>query len=115
MDMMASLAERAASFRHHRGCLTLDLLWYYVRASQREIKCRTPVDRGVGPNAPAVPGDNPLDDGQTDSGTFIVFRLVQALEYSKQLLHITHVKADAVIANIVDGCMRRGRLRFAVD
>ena len=44
-------------------------------------------------------GDDAVDDRQPDAGAFEVFRLVQPLEHAEQFFGMSHVEADAVVAD----------------
>src|SRR5260370_7553671 len=40
-----------------------------------------------------------LNGSQPDASTFVCIRLVQALKYSKQFIHVFHIKAHPVVPN----------------
>ncbi len=52
-----------------------------------------------------MPGNDALHDGQANAGAREFFLGMQALEGSEQFFGIGHVKAGAVVANIVDALL----------
>src|SRR5262245_42302844 len=69
------------------------------RFREGEIKRSPPAHFGLGPNAPAMPVNDPLDGGQADAGSLEHFAVMQALKNVEELVRVTGVEADAVVAN----------------
>src|SRR5262249_44445741 len=66
---------------------------------KREREYRALIHFAFRPYAAAVPGHDPMDDRQADSGSRELVGPVQPLEYPEQLLRVFHIEADAVIAH----------------
>jgi hypothetical protein len=66
---------------------------------EREIESRALIYRSFGANHPSMPIDNALDGRQPDPGALKVFRAVQALKHTEQLVDILHLKACAVVGD----------------
>src|SRR3954467_2214381 len=75
-------------FRHSRGH------W-----AESEIKGCTLIHFRMRPNNALVLLDNSLHRRQAHAGAFEVFRAVQTLEDSKQLVGVLHTEADAIVAD----------------
>jgi len=60
-------------------------------------KARTFFYFRLGPNTTAVAVDDPLYDGKAHTGTLVVSGAVQTLKDAKELVDVTHVKADTVV------------------
>ena len=78
---------------------------------QREVKRRAFVRLAFGPDAPAMAGDDAVDDRQADAGAFEIVGAMQALEHAEEFLRVALVEADAVVADevhrlAVDRCSR---------
>ena len=69
---------------------------------KREIKRRAFANLSLGPDATTVPGDDLLDDGETDAGSRKLGS-VQPLKNPKQSIRVLHVEAGAVVAHMIDG------------
>src|SRR5262245_55359292 len=54
------------------------------------------------PYPPAVPGQDPLHDGETDADTAELLLGMHALKYSEQPVVILHGKSDAVVLDAID-------------
>src|SRR5438105_5045055 len=65
--------------------------------SHRKIKCCSLIDRGLGPDAPAVAVENTLDDRQSHSSPLVILGAVKSLEHTKEFMDILHIKADAIV------------------
>src|SRR3990170_8688002 len=74
-----------------------------IRASfrQRKIEGRARIHLALGPDPPAVPGDDPLHDGQADARALELLLAVQPLEHVEQLLVVAHVEPGAVVLHAV--------------
>src|SRR5580658_9516748 len=59
----------------------------------------TAIELAFGPDLPAVPPNNPLDHGETDTGPREVGGRVQALERAEKLAYVSHVKPRSVVTN----------------
>src|SRR5262245_56745594 len=68
-----------------------------------EVERRALVLSSLGPDAPPVSTDDPLDRRQTDAGALELLGRVQALERGEQLVRIAHVEPRAVVAHEVRG------------
>src|ERR1700690_1105339 len=66
-------------------------------AAEREIESRAAVQLRFSPDAPTVFFDDALHRSQTYAGALELFGQMQALEYSKQLVHIFHIEAHSVV------------------
>src|SRR5688572_25125607 len=60
------------------------------------------VDDAAGFDPAAVAFDDAAGERESDAGSHELLHAVQALEYSKQLVHVRHVEADAVVAHDVN-------------
>ena len=87
-----------------------------VRQSNPER--RPLVGPALGPHPPAMPGNDPLDDGEPDPGTWELGAM-ETLEDAEELVDILHVEAGAVIADEIHRLAGAGgaadldpRLRF---
>src|SRR5262249_55018495 len=60
------------------------------------------VDLALRPNAPLVPLNDSLDEGESYTGPFEVVSRMESLEDAEELVHVFHLEADAVVANEVD-------------
>ena len=93
--------ERAARQRRRSTCSCASgsprLPWSDCDVGQAEEERRALVLRAVHPDLAAVALDDPPHDGQPHAGAFELIRAVQALEDAKQLVHVLHVEADAVV------------------
>ena len=47
-----------------------------------------------------------LNDGKAHAGTLVLLRPMQPLEHLEQLVGVLHVKAHAVVFDVVDGLTR---------
>jgi hypothetical protein len=48
-----------------------------------------------------VAGDDPVDDGQSNSGSRILIHAVQALKHTKQFVSVLHIEPDTVVLDFV--------------
>ena len=69
---------------------------------EREIKTGAVTHLALGPNAPAVAMNDPLDNGQADAGAFKLVFTVQALKDAKKFINVLRIEAGSVIAHGVD-------------
>ena len=69
---------------------------------------------GLRPNAPTVTLDNALNDGETDANALEFVAAMEALEDLEQFVGEFHVETGAIVANEVNGFVRRG-LRSDLD
>src|SRR5213594_3289992 len=78
-------------------------LWF-IGASpfKSEIESGALMQLRLSPHAAAMPVDDALDDGETDTGPFVFLSPVQALEHAKEFVRVAHVKAGAIVFNKVD-------------
>ena len=53
---------------------------------------------------------DPLDDGQADAGSRIFLGSMQALKYTKKLVDIAHIEANAIVSNVIDGAVTAARV-----
>src|ERR1700722_11585839 len=67
---------------------------------QREVEGGATADGALGPGAPAVAFDDPLDADQADAGAGKFARGVESLERLEQLVGIGGIEADPVVAHI---------------
>ena len=67
-----------------------------------KIEGRTFIHFRLGPHTPAMAVDDALDDGQPHTGAFELTEAVQALKDPKEFMGVLHIKADPIIAHIVD-------------
>ena len=96
-----------------------------VPLSEREVERRATIHLGISPDATAVTVGDSLHEGQgqTHSAALERIGLVQSLQNSEQLVLVTHVEPDAVVANEVHVAIagsevagrRRGRATGAGD
>ena len=70
--------------------------------SQSEIKCRALIYQRIGPHATAMTMDNSLYDGQPYTCALVILAIVKPLEDAKELILITHIEADAIVADAID-------------
>lgn len=61
----------------------------------RKVKHRAFIHFPLCPNAPAMTLNHPLNDSQTNSGAIEFPTAIQALEHTKQIIHIAHIKTGA--------------------
>src|SRR5689334_14497576 len=80
-----------------------------TRFAQRKIKRRTCVDCPFGPRAAAVADNDPSHDCQSQACAFKFFTTMQPVERPKQALHVTHIKANAVVSHEDDEFLRAFR------
>src|SRR3970282_1860524 len=69
---------------------------------QRKMESRARVHRALGPDPPAVPGEDARHDGQTHAGALELVRAVQPLEHAEQLVVVAHVEPGAVVLHAID-------------
>src|ERR1700744_2482575 len=81
---------------------------------QRKMESRALAFAAFGPGAAVVPLDDPAHIGKANAGTVEFFRAMQSLKHAKQLVHVLHVKADAVILH-ADDVFVRGRRHGNLD
>ena len=88
-----------------------------------EVEGGTGVDSALGPGAPAVAFDDPLDAGQADAGAGKLAGGVESLEGLEQLVRVGGFEANPVVAQVaadrggifggggaeLDGGVRRAR------
>ena len=67
------------------------------RAPEGKEKGRALLDRGLGPDAPAVAVDDALHDGQPHTGALVLLGAVQPLEDAEELVRVRHIKAHAIV------------------
>src|SRR5438093_9370425 len=72
-----------------------------LASPEGEAERRPFVRLRLGPDAAAVPVDDPLHDGQADAGALVVLGVVQPLEHAEELVGVAHVEADAVVLDII--------------
>src|SRR6266536_5779704 len=70
------------------------------RLSQCEIKAGALVGFAFGPHVPAVPVDDPLDGGETDTRTREFRRRMQPLKGPEQFVRVLGIESGAVVADI---------------
>src|SRR5690349_727147 len=68
---------------------------------QREVKSRAFPYHAFRPHLPPVALDDALHRGQANSGSLKLLLGMQALEGCEQLVDVSHVEADAVVAHVV--------------
>src|SRR5208337_5528654 len=83
-----------------KGAPDIYLLTSVLR--ERKVKGCAFIDFPFGPDPAAVPVDDPLHDGQANSGAFIFLVAVQTLEDTEQLLTIALIKAHPIVLNVAD-------------
>src|SRR6185503_12821207 len=64
---------------------------------QAEVESRALVLGAIHPHLAAVTFDDAPDDRKPDACTLELVGGVQALEHAKQLVHVLHVEADAIV------------------
>src|ERR1700734_641252 len=79
------------SWRVRLPCLCM------LHFGKREVERRTFIRCPFAPDLPAMAVDDALNGGQSNPGAFKLFRQMQALKNAEQLVHISHVKACAVV------------------
>src|SRR5512142_2488508 len=67
-----------------------------------DIYRRAFIELALRPYAPAMPGDDALHHGETDSLPLEFFHAVQALEHAEQLVGILHVETRAIVLHVVN-------------
>src|ERR1035437_8806820 len=86
-----------------RCCSYCHLLLFRLRrllqARDGEIEGGAFINRGFGPEVPAVLAHDPVHGGQPDAGALEVLGPMEALEYAEQFVGVFHIKADAVVAD----------------
>src|SRR5688572_22934071 len=70
-----------------------------LRKRQGEIHGRALADLAVSPDLAAVAPHDAIHRGEPDPGALELFRRVQSLERSEQLVRIAHVETGAVVAH----------------
>src|SRR5262249_11863644 len=63
----------------------------------RDEESRACIHQALGPHLPAVAMDDPLHGGKADSSAFESVGPVETLEDPEELVHVSHVEADAVV------------------
>ena len=71
----------------------------FLGNSQGEIKRGAFIEFGFDPNPAAMFLNDALDSSQSHARAFKIFRTVQSLKRTEELLGIFHVEADAVVAH----------------
>src|SRR5688572_27142981 len=66
---------------------------------QREIEGGAAIHSAFGPRPSSVTLDDPANVRQADACPLELIGGVQALKHPKQLVHVLHVEADAVVAD----------------
>ena len=69
---------------------------------QRKKERGALVHLAFGPHFPAVPGDDALDDGESDAGAGELVTM-QPLKHAEQLVDVLHVEARAIVLDVVGG------------
>src|SRR4051812_38046256 len=81
-------------FPASRSCLT--------SGGKRKIKCSPFVQLCLGPDAATMPIDDALNCRETDSTSLEFICGVQSLESSEELLSVTHIKPNSVVAHKIN-------------
>ena len=89
----------------------LSCIFYLMRKGKVENGFH--IWHGIGPDFPAMAGDNALDKCQPHAGAFELVSAMQTLENAKEFVGVLHVKADAIVFDEED--LLAGRLLKAAD
>jgi hypothetical protein len=95
--------RKDAKIRKSTSILFYDISGLAFIFWQAEIEGGTLIYFAFGPTPPTMPGNNPVNIGQPDSNPLEVAGFVQALENTKQLVPIFHVKPCPIVFNKENG------------
>src|ERR1700737_3717711 len=94
-----SCSSKLASPRSFPGCMSDDCTTHGRSFTQAEVKRRSLVGLGFGPDAPPVLSDDSLHRGKSHAGSFKLLVGVKPLKCSKKLLGIFRIESCAIVAN----------------
>src|SRR5882762_5950842 len=85
--------------RSFPGCMSIDCTTHGRGFTQAEVKRRSLVGLGIGPDASPVFSDDALHRGKSHAGAFKLLVGVKPLKCSKKLLGIFRIESCAIVAN----------------
>ena len=72
---------------------------------KRKVKRRALINSSLCPHTPPVPGKDSLHNGQANSGAWELFLRVKPLKDAEQLVVVTHVEPNTIVANEINQFM----------
>src|ERR1700694_407877 len=85
--------------RSFPGCMPVDCTTHGRTFTQAEVKRRSLVGLGIGPDASPVFSDDALHRGKSHAGAFKLLVGVKPLKCSKKLVGILRIESCAIVAN----------------